>query len=353
MIEDRFVKGAADREGGTEDHRQAHREMHLARLMLRLHERHGPAFDRRWMDSWTRGVKRHFGVERLTLALVGGGETLGNGIGGASPVLRRAWSNDAVERTSGLAPRDSGGEAEGDGGGLLPNSAALSAMKDLSALDDSRIGWELSAASHVGWDNKGQTEIWERLMSAAGAGKHPLIDRLRRYGRRAAAVVSVADFEGTEFAILHRVWGVKSVLCARCPVGRRSEDLLPREVWVFGYRIGERPGFDDSDARVMKRLVSETARLLRSQHHGVAVRKAMELAPRLRQTLLALLDGYPTKRLATELELSTNTIDGYVKGVYRHFGVSSRGELLSLFINREVLRRLGRGRGMGVRRIGR
>lgn len=51
------------------------------------------------------------------------------------------------------------------------------------------------------------------------------------------------------------------------------------------------------------------------------------LSPRQRQTLVCLLDGDSEKQAAIRLGLSRHTVHQYVKELYRHFGVASRGEL--------------------------
>ena len=68
----------------------------------------------------------------------------------------------------------------------------------------------------------------------------------------------------------------------------------------------------------------------------VLARKAerASLAPRLRQTLDCLLDGDGEKQVAARLALSLPTVHQYVTALYRHFGVSSRAELLAHFIRR-------------------
>jgi DNA-binding CsgD family transcriptional regulator len=58
------------------------------------------------------------------------------------------------------------------------------------------------------------------------------------------------------------------------------------------------------------------------------------LSPRLRQTLDCLLDGDGEKQAAARLGISPATIREYVTRVYRHFGVTSRGELLAHFLRR-------------------
>ena len=57
--------------------------------------------------------------------------------------------------------------------------------------------------------------------------------------------------------------------------------------------------------------------------------RASALAPRLRQTLEYLLAGHTERQVALKMSLSVHTVHDYVKALYVHFGVSSRGELIS------------------------
>lgn len=59
-----------------------------------------------------------------------------------------------------------------------------------------------------------------------------------------------------------------------------------------------------------------------------------DLAPRVRQTLDCLLEGDSEKQAAARLGLSQTTVHEYVGTLYRHFGVTSRAELLAYFLRR-------------------
>jgi DNA-binding CsgD family transcriptional regulator len=59
---------------------------------------------------------------------------------------------------------------------------------------------------------------------------------------------------------------------------------------------------------------------------------AHKLSPRKTQTLDALLRGLSEKQVARELNISQHTVHIYVKQLHAQFGVSSRGELLALWI---------------------
>lgn len=56
------------------------------------------------------------------------------------------------------------------------------------------------------------------------------------------------------------------------------------------------------------------------------------LAPRVRQTLDRMLAGDSEKEIGVCLGVSRHTVHVYVKMLYRHFDVNSRGELLSRFV---------------------
>jgi DNA-binding NarL/FixJ family response regulator len=60
-----------------------------------------------------------------------------------------------------------------------------------------------------------------------------------------------------------------------------------------------------------------------------AVGQGALLSPRLRQTLVCLLDGSSEKEAAARLGLSPTTLHQYVTALYRHFGVRSRAQLLA------------------------
>jgi DNA-binding CsgD family transcriptional regulator len=63
------------------------------------------------------------------------------------------------------------------------------------------------------------------------------------------------------------------------------------------------------------------------------------LTPRVRQTLQHLLNGDSEKEIAIKLGLSRHTVHVYVKQLYRHFDVCSRGELLARFVGDDTTSR--------------
>jgi DNA-binding NarL/FixJ family response regulator len=56
------------------------------------------------------------------------------------------------------------------------------------------------------------------------------------------------------------------------------------------------------------------------------------LPPRVQETLGRLLAGDSEKEIGVHMGVSRNTVHVYVKVLYRHFEVNSRGELLARFV---------------------
>jgi DNA-binding NarL/FixJ family response regulator len=67
---------------------------------------------------------------------------------------------------------------------------------------------------------------------------------------------------------------------------------------------------------------------------GVTCTRRNTLWPRLRQTLICLLQGDSEKQIATRLALSQATTHEYVTALYRHFRVQSRAQLMAHAIRR-------------------
>lgn len=70
--------------------------------------------------------------------------------------------------------------------------------------------------------------------------------------------------------------------------------------------------------------------------------KLADLRDRQREVLYGLARGLSEKEVAGELGISHNTVHAHVKELHRHFVVNSRGELLSLFLDRRVMQLLNK-----------
>jgi DNA-binding NarL/FixJ family response regulator len=70
---------------------------------------------------------------------------------------------------------------------------------------------------------------------------------------------------------------------------------------------------------------------------------AFHLSRRERQVLVALLGGASEKQAAQAINVSRHTVHIYVKALYRHFDVASRGELLARFIPEAIRNAIAAG----------
>jgi DNA-binding NarL/FixJ family response regulator len=84
----------------------------------------------------------------------------------------------------------------------------------------------------------------------------------------------------------------------------------------------------DEPVHRKRKLLAEFCKLVGAQV-GKPSLPGDGLAPRLRQTLQRLLAGDGEKQIAARLGVSPHTVHVYVKSLYRHYGVCSRGELLA------------------------
>jgi DNA-binding CsgD family transcriptional regulator len=100
----------------------------------------------------------------------------------------------------------------------------------------------------------------------------------------------------------------------------------PTSVFVHFSRLIGRPRFTRREVRLVWLLQQELARLLGGPL-AVGPDPTVGLPPRLRRTLACLLDGDSEKQVAVRLAVSRHTVHQYVKELYRHFDVTSRGEL--------------------------
>ena len=89
--------------------------------------------------------------------------------------------------------------------------------------------------------------------------------------------------------------------------------------------------FQPHDRLVMELLTDELLPLV-GRSLALDGPSAHGLSPRLRDVLACLLEGDAEKQIARRLGLSAHYLHQCVKAVYRHFEVSSRGELLARYV---------------------
>ncbi len=114
-----------------------------------------------------------------------------------------------------------------------------------------------------------------------------------------------------------------------------SED---RAIVLVCHRREVDPAFTDGDVSLVSLMLRATApfvdRDIFKRTHDPNVEG---LSPREREILLLLLAGEGEKQIAADLHRSVHTIHTFVRHLYREFHVSSRGELMALFVDKAAL----------------
>ena len=106
-----------------------------------------------------------------------------------------------------------------------------------------------------------------------------------------------------------------------------------RLVCVMVLRQRNDRSFGSRQQDVLAFLSAALARLVGTRLETQRILRAA-LPPRMESTLQALLEGDSEKQVAARLGLRQSTVHGYVRELYRRYGVRSRGELLARFIKR-------------------
>jgi DNA-binding CsgD family transcriptional regulator len=104
------------------------------------------------------------------------------------------------------------------------------------------------------------------------------------------------------------------------------------------YRALSDRRYAQRDRRIVELCYGEIGRLEGTLLATARDPSVSRLSPRLRQVLAALLEGDAEKQVGRRLGLRPDTVREYVLAVYRHFGASTRSELLAYFLRRSGLR---------------
>ncbi len=98
---------------------------------------------------------------------------------------------------------------------------------------------------------------------------------------------------------------------------------------VAVYRSVGKPQFDARETRIVHIILSEVPWLHFTAFPDQASQDITRLYPRHRTILNLLTEGWGRKQVADHLGLSINTVHGYSKVIFKHFGVHSQAELIA------------------------
>jgi DNA-binding CsgD family transcriptional regulator len=222
-------------------------------------------------------------------------------------------------------------------GSLIGGQVSMSG-EAAKPVDGSTPGFLYQAVDH-GWATPSDRDIWTSHLASEAYRREPILQLIQAFGSRMGLCArhQVIDdstwFSSPYYNETHRVCGLDEILVSFKDIpGSKRQNLVsvlrPRGQGVFLRR----------ERRLIRLFHTELA-----QHFGSALTTLDDpnpaaLTPRLRDTLRCLLEGDSEKLVAARLGLSTFTVHEYIKALYRHFRVSSRGELMAYFLRRSGFR---------------
>jgi DNA-binding CsgD family transcriptional regulator len=144
-------------------------------------------------------------------------------------------------------------------------------------------------------------------------------------------ITDPAQFDRSEAKLAWKAANIGPTIMSLRPLDEQSSSTL-----AFYRRYG-REEFSPRDSRIVHIVTTEVPWLHEQgwpEDRGI---NAPKLSKRQRLTLNLLIEGQNRKQIASNMNISVNTVQGYIKDVYRHFDVNSQAELMKRFI-------LGNGR---------
>ena len=174
-------------------------------------------------------------------------------------------------------------------------------------------------------------------LALAAAAEHPSMkDASKGFGEalamaKQAVTMSREEIDPNGFSRrgeLKEVWdrtGFDGMLMSGHPLDEESSSH------IIVYRKMGSGSFTTRQTQMAHIVLSEVTWLHAQgwpEDRGASIPK---LSPRQRSVLIMLTGGHTRKDMAAALNISENTVSGYVKEVYRHFNVHSQTELVRRF----------------------
>jgi DNA-binding CsgD family transcriptional regulator len=198
----------------------------------------------------------------------------------------------------------------------------------------------LGGAAMSGWDGGFDIRYFHQLYNEVLRHGPSFMPQYPAYFRRwakddgicltSSELVRDIEYQRTECYHLQRGAGLDSPLyCVRSLSG------WPGEVCVVN--VCRSFGSPDFTAR-QKAIVQEIHATMTAMVGGPLARfsesSPTELPPRVRRVLRCMLEGDSDKQIVARLGITRHTVNQYAKAIHRHFGVTTRAELLARWVKR-------------------
>lgn len=221
--------------------------------------------------------------------------------------------------------------------GLLLDSQAYFAViggRNGPVESDPLEGWRIVDVIHQDpnghWDNELIEEfsaVEANILNDPGTRRLVCGQGMRAYLRR--TLMHHDDPPDCPSQALMDAVGASDRIVAAVPVSHRAE------LYIGFDRATGRPDFVDADVLWVRRSLTGLPSMAKSiaLWYGLTD-DCSTLTPRERDVLAHLLDGLSERRIAEELNLTQGTVHQYIVALYRKLRVSSRPELMALWIHR-------------------
>jgi DNA-binding CsgD family transcriptional regulator len=194
---------------------------------------------------------------------------------------------------------------------LVPDKQPVYLYQQTGGFDEARLSRYLVAVEHP--DSGAMTAPLASAMIEAGSQVTRLVDQivpLERYRNSPA----------------WPYWQAADI----CPILITVHPLPGHGVSCIGfYRSAAAPMFTARESRIAHIVLSEVPLLHEAGLPHQTARTTPRLPPRCRLILNHLVTGLSRAQIAGHLGLSVNTVNGYMKMIFRHFHVHSQVELIS------------------------
>jgi DNA-binding CsgD family transcriptional regulator len=179
-----------------------------------------------------------------------------------------------------------------------------------------------------------QLALYDQFMREFGPEDPMVTGALRRMRSRVStrprtALIEERVWRGSHFVELYDEARLRYDLfsIAEGPGGTLDAVILHRD------RGGR--DFEERSRRLVQLFQAEASRLFGRALASADGSALATLSPRLRETLRLLLAGEGEKQVAARMGLRRSTVHEYITEIYRRLQVSSRGELMALFVNHQ------------------
>lgn len=204
---------------------------------------------------------------------------------------------------------------------LEPGKQPVYLFHHTSGFDEERMARFLQAVDHP--DSGAMTAPLAHAMIEAGS----------RVTRDLSRIISPERFHESPARPLWEAADVGPLLISIGPVPEVGTSVVG-----FYRHLGE-ADFDLRETRIMHILLTELPWLHHADLPHARSQGVIALSPRQRLVLNQLVLGASRRAIATHLHLAENTVHGYVKKIFRHFGVHSQAELIARFAKGDGLDR--------------